>query len=206
MCSENTLLIRRGTLDDAPAVLDLYKKVSYKYPNNLMQESDELTLPYIQQTLRLASERGLVLLIFEQEKLIGYMKGYTSEYRRHAHVLNNVTAMIDPTVVNHGYVSKLWQAYTNEIYKSFRHIRLIEILVTDSNVDTIGIYKRKGFVIKAYLHEKARYNDGTFGAGIILNWTNPNFCEQSLSQYHNYLAKLIKIQNNPDQNSLTNNR
>jgi hypothetical protein len=112
--------------------------------------------------------------------------------------------MMNPN--NHGYGLKLWKAYSDEIQKSFRHIRLMEILPFDSNVNAIQNYKKNGFVIKANLHEYIRYNDGNFGARVIFNWTNPNFCEQSLSQYHDYLAKLIKqTRNNPDQNSLINN-
>jgi hypothetical protein len=105
--SKNNLLVRRSIPEDAPGVLDLYNKVTCKYPNKLAQEIDELTLSYIQDTLQLASKRGLVLLMFEQEELIGYIKAYTSEYRRHAHILTNATAMMNPIRMNQGNDNKL---------------------------------------------------------------------------------------------------
>jgi hypothetical protein len=49
--SENVPVIRRGTLEDASDILELYKKVASVYSDRLTQQVDELTLTYIQTTL-----------------------------------------------------------------------------------------------------------------------------------------------------------
>lgn len=196
MCSKrsytgDTLLIRHGTPEDASDILDLYKKVASFFPNRLTQQIDELTLTYIQTILRQACLRGLVLLMFEDRKLLGYMKGYTSEFRRQAHVLANMTMMIDPSVAGQGRAQKLIQAYRNEILNSMRHIRFVETVPHCASIQPIRLNEKVGFVRQAILPNKIRYTDGTFGNEVVMHCINPNFCEQSLLQYHEYLRSLI---------------
>ena len=183
-------LIRRGTVEDAPEILELYKEVASIYPDRLTQQIDEITLTYIQSILHQACLRGLVLLMFENGKLLGYMKGYTSEFRRQAHVLGNGTAMVKPSSIGQGHVHKLYQTYHDEIQTSMRHIRLVEIVPHDSNIHAIRLNEKLVFVRQASLPNKIRYANGTFGSEIVMQWINPHFCELSLLRYHEYLRGL----------------
>ena len=189
--NENILLIRRGTLEDASNICELYKKVASLYRDSLAQQIDEVTLTYVESIIENACLRGLALLMFKDGNLIGFLKAYTPEFRRKAHVLTNATMMMDPSAVAQGFGAQLLRAYLNEIQKSLRHIRVMELLPYDSNVIGIQLYERMGFVLTATLPKKIRYMDGTFGDQLLMNWTNPDFCEQALLQYYEYLQKLI---------------
>jgi RimJ/RimL family protein N-acetyltransferase len=119
------------------------------------------------------------------------MKGYTSEFRRQAHVLISLTLMIEPSGIRQGHANKICKAYRDEVIRSMHHIRLVEIVPHCSNIHAIRLYEKIGFIRQTALPNKIRYVDGTFGNEIIMQCTNPNFCEQSLLQYHEYLQKLI---------------
>jgi RimJ/RimL family protein N-acetyltransferase len=183
--------IRRGTVDDTWNIFELYKKVSSIYPDSLAQQVDEISFSYIKSIIEDAHLRGLILLMFNNENLIGILKGYTSEFRRKAHVLTNVTMMIDSNTVGQGLGTQLLKAYQDEIQKSFQHIRVMELLPYNSNIKGIGLYKKMGFVLTATLPGKIRYIDGTFGDQLLMNWTNPNFSNQALLEYYEHLQKLI---------------
>jgi len=189
---EKNLLIRRSTLSDAPNIMGLYKKVVSIHQDRLTQEIDEITLPYIQSILQQAHLRGLALVMFVDGKLVGFLKAYTSEFRRQAHILMNVTVMIEPTLSSQGFGTLLWRSYLQEVQEHMRHIQIMEILPHASNTEAIRIYEKKGFKLLATLPNKIRYENGTFGAQLVMYITNPNFCNQVLLQYHTYLQKLIK--------------
>lgn len=189
--NENIPFIRRDTLDDALDIFELYKKVSSIYPDSLAQQIDEITFSYVKSIIKDAHLRGLILLMFNNKNLIGFLKGYTSEFRRKAHILTNVTMMVDPNAVGQGLGAQLLKAYQDEIQKSFQHIRAMELLPYNSNIRGIRLYEKMGFVLTATLPGKIRYIDGTFGDQLLMNWINPNFSNQALLQYHEHLQKLI---------------
>ena len=80
--------IRRSTMEDAPTVLELYKKFATSYPDGLTQQNYELTLPFVQSILRQTCQHGLGLVVFDNNPLIEFLKAYTSEFRRQAHVFD----------------------------------------------------------------------------------------------------------------------
>jgi RimJ/RimL family protein N-acetyltransferase len=178
-------------LNDAPNILELYKKVASIYPDNLTQQVDEITLRYVESVLQHANLYGLILLMYKDGNLIGFLKAYTSEFRRKGHILTNATIMIDPTALGEGFSTQLLRTYLGEIQKSWRHIRVMELLPHDSNIRGIRLYERLGFILTATLANQIRYVDGTFGDQLVMTWINPNFCSQALLKYYQYLEKLI---------------
>ena len=188
--TDKTLVIRHGTSADASEVLALYKKVASAYPDRLTQQLDELTLSYIQDELEQARLRGLALLMFEDDQLLGLIKGYTSQYRRQAHVIANGTVMLDPTAVGQRLGCKLGEKYLNTIQMSMRHIHLMEAVPHCLSAQSIGLTERFGFKRCATIPKKIHYTDGSFGNQIVLQWTNPQFCQESLLRYHEYLHSL----------------
>jgi GNAT superfamily N-acetyltransferase len=129
-------------LNDAPNILELYKKVASIYPDNLTQQVDEITLRYVESVLQHANLYGLILLMYKDGNLIGFLKAYTSEFRRKGHILTNATIMIDPTALGEGFSTQLLRTYLGEIQKSWRHIRVMELLPHDSNIRGIRLYER----------------------------------------------------------------
>jgi hypothetical protein len=73
--NESMPFIRQGTLDDALNIFELYQKVSSIYPDSLAQHVDEITFSHIKSLIEQANLRGLILLMFNNENLIGILKG-----------------------------------------------------------------------------------------------------------------------------------
>ncbi|CAF3221363.1 unnamed protein product [Rotaria socialis] len=157
----------------------------------MTQRIDELTLGSVNSALWQATLCGIVLVMFQNENLIGFFKTYTNEFCRQTHVHSNLTIMIDPTSVRQGFGTELWVACENALLKSFPHIIVTEILPHDSNMDAIKLYNRMGYVTEAKLPKKIWYTDGSFGDQVVLYKMNLNFCEQSLLKYQKYLRNLL---------------
>ncbi|CAF4421672.1 unnamed protein product [Rotaria socialis] len=128
----------------------------------MTQRIDELTLGSVNSALWQATLCGIVLVMFQNENLIGFFKTYTNEFCRQTHVHSNLTIMIDPTSVRQGFGTELWVACENAL------------LVTE-----------------AKLPKKIWYTDGSFGDQVVLYKMNLNFCEQSLLKYQKYLRNLL---------------
>lgn len=129
--------------------------------------------------------------MFMEGKLIGFLKAYTSEFRRQAHILMNATILTEPTLSGQRFGSLLCQSYIHEVQEHMRHIQIMEIVPHTSNIRAIKLYEQIGFVLIAALPNKIRYENGTFGAQLVMHKTNPNFCNSAHLQYHIYLQKLI---------------
>ena len=191
MHTENTAFIRRTSREDASDVLELYKRVASTYPHSLTQQADEITLNYVQTILQQANLRGLALGIFDQGKLMGFIKGYTSEFRHRSHFLSDLTLMIEPSAISQGYAPKLCHAFMNEVQRSMHHIRFVDGPSYSSNTHSIYLQKKLGLVYQATLPMRIHYLDGTYGDEIFMRWVNVNFCQRALDRYNEYLKTLI---------------
>ena len=61
--------ITKATPNDLWKIFDLYKIVAQFNRGNLTQEKDEITLEYVNEMLRLGTERGLILVLEEDDNL-----------------------------------------------------------------------------------------------------------------------------------------
>lgn len=180
-------MIRQATLADLKPIYSLYQKVISANPNNLMQGIDEISISYVQEMLNNGLKRGLILLLEKDSSLIGYLKAFTSPYRRCAHVLTNTTMMIDPQWQNQGYGSQLMNAYLTEIKTNLRHIYRFEVLPFASNQKAINFYVKHGFVMENSSRDKIRNIKGNFESEMIMAWFNPKFSPEMLEKYHLFL-------------------
>lgn len=182
--------IQHATLDDAPKVLELFKRVAATHPNTLFKQVEELSLSYVESTIRNARERGIALVIRDGERVIGYCKAYTSRFSSDAHVLANALLIVEPQVQGQKYGYYLLKTSLEEVERSMHHIRYVENLVNDLNIAPLTLYKKLGFEFHTALVGRTRYPNGSYGSRLVLMWTNPNFSEQSLRLYHEYLLEL----------------
>jgi len=180
-------IIRKATLDDIWQIYDLYKIVARVNVGNLTQEEDEITLEYINEVLHKGLERGLILVIEKDNKIVGYLKAFTSEFRSLAHVLTNATMMIHPEYQSAGYGGQLLDSYLEQIKSNMPHILRFELLPHQSNQKAIEFYERHGFVQESLAQKKIRHPKGTFEAEETLVWFNPNFSKDALKKYHSFL-------------------
>ena len=145
----------------------------------------------MQSILHQTCQRGLGLALFDENNLIGFLKAYTSEFRRQAHIFANFTIMMDPTIKTNGHGAKLSLTYRDEILKSFHHVFLFETVPHASNIDAIRFNEKAGFVLQARLPNKIWHTDGSFGDQLVMHQINPNFSKEALLEYHAYLKKAL---------------
>ncbi|MBD2682866.1 MULTISPECIES: GNAT family N-acetyltransferase [Nostoc] len=180
-------IIRKATLDDIWQIYDLYKIVARVNVGNLTQEEDEITLEYISDVLHKGLERGLILVIEKDNKIVGYLKAFTSEFRSLAHVLTNATMIVHPEYQSAGYGGQLLDTYLEQIKSNMPHILRFELFPHQSNQKAIEFYERHGFVQESLAQKKIRHPKGTFEAEETLVWFNPNFSKDALKKYHSFL-------------------
>ena len=183
-----TAIIRKATLDDIWQIYDLYKIVARVNRGNLTQEEDEITLEYIREVLHQGLVRGLILVIEIDNKIIGYLKAFTSEFRSLAHVLTHATMIIHPEYQSAGYGGQLVDTYLEEIKFSMPYILRFELLPHQGNQKAIQFYQRHGFVQESLAQKKIRTIQGTFEPEVTLVWYNPKFSQDALAKYHTFLA------------------
>lgn len=180
-------VIRKATLEDIHQIYDLYKAVTKHNPGNLTQEDYEVTIDYVEEMVKAGLERGIVLVAQKDDKIISYLKAFTSKFKCLAHTLGDVTSMSHPDYQNLGYGVKLWLKGINEVKTGMRHILRIEIVPHESNSGVINMHQRVGFKIESKCDKKIRNHSGDFGDEVILSWSNPNFSVVDLNKYHDYL-------------------
>ena len=189
--SHTTAIIRKATLSDIGQIYHLYKIVAIVNQGNLTQESDEITLEYVNNTVRKGLQRGLILVIEKDKNIIGYLKAFTSEFRTLAHVLTNTTMIIHPEWQGREYGSNLINAYLEKIKANMPHILRFELLPHQSNQRAIRFYQRHGFVQESLAEQKIRNVKGNFEPEVTLVWFNPNFSKDALRKYHAFQRTLI---------------
>lgn len=184
------VVIRPATKEDAPDILQIYKNVAHAYPTHITHQLDELSLPMVKSVIEQANLRGLARVLEKESKVIAFLKAHTSEYCRQAHILANGTLIVDPTMADKGYGSKLFMACVNEVIESFPHILIMETLAHHSNAGALNLYKKLGNVFQAQLPSRVLHSDGRLDDYVVFYRKNPNFNQQSLFRYHQYLKTL----------------
>lgn len=185
-----TATIRKATAKDIWPIYHLYKIVARVNRGNLTQEQDEITWEYIGTVVHKGLERGLILVVEKDDKILGYLKAFTSEFRSLAHVLSDATMMIHPEYQSAGYGGQLLDAYLAEIKLNMRHILRFELLPHESNQKAIQFYYRHGFVQESLAHRKIRHPQGSFESELTLVWFNPEFSQDALHKYHDFLSEI----------------
>ena len=100
------MLIRIAKKEDLNNIYNLYKSVINSDVGHLTQFIDEIYKDYVKTELEKAFNLGLCIVVEENNKIIGFMKAYTSEFKTLAHVLTNTTIMICSDYQNKGYGKK----------------------------------------------------------------------------------------------------
>jgi len=92
---------------------------------------------------------GLSIVVENENKIIGFMKACTSEFRALAHVLTNTTIMIHPDYQSKGYGSQMVKKYCSLIENKLKYIYRFELLPHESNHKSISFYLKNGFKAEA---------------------------------------------------------
>lgn len=186
----NRVMIRPAVKEDAPAILQMYKNVAQAHPTQITVRKDEVDLPMVKSFIEQATIRGLARVLCEDAKPVAFLKAYTSEYCRYAHILTNGTLIVDPTKVGKEYGSQLYKACVDEVIASFHHILIIETIANASNDGAARLYTRLGNTLQARLPNKTFQDNGKLDDHLVFHMTNPNFKRQYHLKYQEYLKSL----------------
>ncbi len=125
---------------------------------------------------------GLILVFEEENKIIGYLKAFASEFRCLAHVLTNATMMVHPEWQEKDYGHQLLDAYLSEIKSHMPLILRFELLPHQGNQRAINFYERHCFVQEIFARQKIKNIAGKFEPEVTLVCFNPNFSTGKLKE------------------------
>ena len=181
--------IRSANLNDIEEIYQLYKRVATHNPGTLTQESYEITLEYIEEMVRCSLDRGRMFVIESNNRIVAYIKTFTSQFKCLAHVLDNGTLMVCPDCQGVGYGAKIFLYLLKEIRLNMKHILRLEIVPHAANSGAVNMYYKLGFILESDARQKIRNYDGSFDYESRMTWFNPSFCEIELKKYHLYLKE-----------------
>lgn len=183
-CDGVDVTVRKAKLSDARSIFDLYIRVAHESPDHLSLNEDEVTLGHVHNELHNCFHRGLAMVLEQGDRMIGYLKAYTSENCCLAHVLTQAIMMIDPGWQDQGLGGMLLEAYLQEIQLTMPHIYRFELLPHQSNQRAIEFYEHHGFIRESEAVARIRTAEGKFESEVTLVWFNSNFSEEQLKAYH----------------------
>ena len=128
----------------------------------------------------------------EDNKIIGLIKSYTSEYRALAHVMANTTVMIHPNYQSKGYGGLMIRKFCDTVKSEMQHIYMIELVPHSNNTRAIKFYIRNGFHFESKTRNRIFTENGNMVDELKMVWKNPNFDYQKLFEYHKYCSEYLK--------------
>lgn len=162
-----TCNIRHATLDDAPAILAVYKAAA-RQGGGLLRREDEVTAAYVEHNLSHSLATGLSLIAEHDGTCLGELHGWARPLRQQAHVLSHLTIAITPQAQGQGVGRRLFEALIAHVEHDMPHIQVIELLCREDNARAIALYRAMGFVLEGRLTNRVALEDGTFKDDLIM--------------------------------------
>lgn len=161
--------IARSGVEDAPAVLELYRQVA-AIPGGLARLVDEVTPDYIAHALTRAAQGGLGLVARRGPVVVAEIHAATSPLGCFAHVLGDLTIAVHPDTQGEGIGATLFGRFMAIVESEMPHIHRVELIARESNRGAIRLYERLGFRAEGRMEQRIRNPDGTLEADIPMAW------------------------------------
>lgn len=162
--------LRKTIIEDLPAILDLYKRVS-AVPGGLARLKEELDLDYVTSFVSKTISDGMGYVAFnEDDILIGEIHAYTPGLYCFSHVLSDLTIAVDPNTQGSGVGRQIFETFINSVLEDRKDISRIELVVRESNKNAIKFYESLGFVIEGRFSSRIKNVDGSLEADIPMAW------------------------------------
>ncbi|POY35195.1 GNAT family N-acetyltransferase [Solitalea longa] len=172
------LKLRKATVADKPAILKLYQKVAQN-EGGIARIIEEITNEYVAAFVRKATEEGIILLVDHPTKageLIGEIHCYKPKIKIFAHVLSELTIVVDPEFQGQGIGRHLFSTLIEEVEENHSDILRIELFARESNTQAIKFYEKLGFRIEGRFENRVMGVNG-LEADIAMAWFNNNYRE-----------------------------
>lgn len=166
--------IRRGRLDDAPAIRQLYRAVAAT-PGGIARAPDEVTAEYVAEFVASSLRRG-VLLVAEVPglgALAGELHAWRSDLRVFDHVLGDLTVAVHPSAQGRGVGRQLFAALIDIVTRELPGVTRIELVAQESNERALRLYESAGFRREGKLVGRIRAPRGGLEADIPMAWLRP---------------------------------
>jgi GNAT superfamily N-acetyltransferase len=166
--------IRAAGSQDHAALKALYKCVAAE-PGGLARKPEDVTDSFLASLLGLAFPSGLLLLLEDEQRVIGAIHASCPEATYKRHVMNQLTVLVQPDRQGLGLGAKLFSAFLEEVRTKFTAVLRVELAARASNEGALNLYRRLGFQPEARFEKAIEAAGGEFEAGIHMVWFNPGF-------------------------------
>ena len=168
------VVIRRGRLDDAPAIRELYRAVAAA-PGGIARTPDEVTTEYVAEFLASSLRRGVLLVaqLPALEGLAGELHAWRSGLHVFDHVLGELTVAVHPSAQGLGVGRRLFDALIDIVTRELPAVSRIELVTQESNERALRLYESVGFRREGRLVGRIRAPGGGLEADIPMAWLRP---------------------------------
>ncbi|GAB4019034.1 GNAT family N-acetyltransferase [Spirosoma koreense] len=169
------VIIRKGAYTDKNAIIELHRTVARRSQGIARTES-EITDQYVDDLLKTTDSQGLMLVALTPEnQLIAEIHAAAYGLRIFDHILTGLTIAVHPDYQRKGIGKLLFQAFLEEVQRSFPEISRVELESRASNQKSLGLYRSLGFVQEGCMKNKTRNADGSYEDSLLMAWTKPGF-------------------------------
>jgi len=163
------LVIEPSRVADAPAVLQLYRRVA-AIPGGLARLAHEVTAAYIEHALERAANGGLGLIARRDGAVIAEIHAARIPLNCFDHVLGELTIAVDPQAQGQGVGAALFGRFMAVVREERLQITRVELIARESNRGAIRLYTRLGFKAEGRMERRIRNPDGSLEADIPMAW------------------------------------
>ena len=164
------------TLDDAQALLELYRSIASR-PGGFLRMEDEIGPDYVQKALGRGVQGGVAIGAFDRTTgtLIGSITTRKLELKVFEHVLSGLIIGVHPEYQRRGVGRRLFLDLLEHVQSERPDILRIELVARESNVQQILFYESIGFRREGSFEKRIRRPDGAFEADIPMGWLKQEF-------------------------------
>lgn len=155
--------VSHGGSEDCGSIYQLYREVAAR-PGGLARSQAEISHSYVAGFVEQASRVGVlqVARLEAGRQVIGEIHAYPPEPSSFSHVLGNLTLAVSPHYQGFGIGSMLVGALLRQVQHYHPHIERIELLVRESNLRAMRLYRRFGFAVEGIMKHRIRRADGGY--------------------------------------------
>lgn len=158
-------------VDDTKAVFDLLRTIASK-PNGFVRLEEEISLAFIEKTLKRAEHGGLAMGAIERGsgRFLGVITSRKLALKAFEHILSSVTIGVHPDYQKKGVGRRLFVDFLEHVTMQREDILRVELIARDSNEKMIEFYESMGFKREGRFEKRVRNADGTFEADVPMGW------------------------------------
>lgn len=154
--------LRALSVDDAPALLCLLRSAK----GGLGRLPEEMDLPWIEETLKVALTGGLAFGAWNRTHLVGMIKTSRLPSVQFQHVLSDLTVAVAPEAQGHGIGYRLFVKLLADAATLTPRVERVELVVREGLAHAIRLYERIGFRREGRFEGRFRLTNGHYEADI----------------------------------------